>query len=301
MKNLNDNVHEYRANGLRQAVRLAGSDNGLPMVLLHGLMDTGASFAPLAEAIEATQPGSWRFIAPDWRGHGATEHVHGSYWFPDYLADLDALLDALAIDTPVVLVGHSMGGQVASQYAGARSQRVSHLITLDSLNVPDSNPADALRRYRRWLDAHREPPTGRVYPDLEAVTQRIARRYPELDATTLHTLARQWATPGDDGWRMRADPWHTVPFPYAFREAEAATLWRAVTAPVLCIDAADSPALRLVDAETMARRRACFDTVEHTLLADCGHMLHLQRPDAVAARLLAFTAAHPVTGRFAGS
>lgn len=275
---------------LRYAIRETGNPDGAPLVLLHGLMDTGAGFETLAAAIEARAPGRYRCIAPDWRGHGNTTATHDSTWFPLYLLDLERLLDAVVgTERPVTLVAHSMGGQVASLYAGTRPERVSHLITLDSLNVPDSDPAKVPDRYRRWLDAHATPPTDKTYDDLESAITRIAKRYPELGDAQVRRLAEQWTVTDDSGrCRMRVDPWHRVPLPYAFRAAEAMALWAEVTAPVLCIDGGDSTARHFCDAAEMARRRACFADLEHVVIDGCGHMLHVQNPDAVAAQICRF-------------
>ena len=64
-----------------------------PLVLVHGWMDVSASWQFMVDALKADR---W-IIAPDWRGFGLTrsgDPSPDSYWFPDYLADLDALLDA---------------------------------------------------------------------------------------------------------------------------------------------------------------------------------------------------------------
>lgn len=289
-----DRIHHYDLNGLRYGVREAGNPQGAPLILLHGLMDTGASFDSLVSALEHRHPDRYRYLAPDWRGHGESEAIHASYWFPDYLRDLDALRMALVGgDTPVSLIAHSMGGQVASLFAGARPKHVRHLIALDSLNVPDSDPADVPKRYRRWLDAHIEAPSARVYDDLDTAVARIGKRYPELAAEQIDRLARQWTAPqADGGRRLRVDPWHRVPLPYGFRASEAKALWAEVEAPVLCIDGGDSPARFFTDAEEMQARRACFATSEHVVIEGCGHMLHLQQPDAVAAVIQSFIDRH---------
>jgi len=290
-----DNIAFYSISDLRYAVREAGNPAGVPLVLLHGLMDTGAGFDNLVSAIEARAPGRYRYIAPDWRGHGQTTATHDSYWFPLYLLDLERLLDRLTghgPSNPVTLIAHSMGGQIASLYAGTRPERVSHLITLDSLNVPDADTDKVPDRYRRWLDAHTAPPAEKSYADLDAAISRIAHRYPELSAAQTRFLAEQWTRVDGDSdanrRRMRVDPWHRVPLPYAFRAAEAMAVWAEVRAPVLCIDGGDSPARHFCSDVEMARRRACFADLTHAVIDGCGHMLHLQAPDAVAAEICAF-------------
>ena len=86
-----------------------------PVILLHGFQDTGDTFQFLVDAFER----DWPLAALDWRGFGRSGWAQDGYWFPDYLADLDRLLDLLSPGGPARLVGHSMGGNVASLYAGS--------------------------------------------------------------------------------------------------------------------------------------------------------------------------------------
>lgn len=280
-----DPPEHHTLRGLDYAWRDTGPTDAPVMVLLHGLMDTAASFAPLVDALGQRLSETHRFIAPDWRGHGATAWAAlGDYWFPQYLADLDALLATTVGDRPVTLVGHSMGGQVASLFAGTRGNRVASLIALDSLNVPDSDPAKAPGRYQRWLDAQAHPPAPRNYESMADIGARIGQRYPELSDDQRDFLARHWSESVDGGprCRMRVDPWHRVAFPYGFRADEAMAIWRSVQAPVLCIDGGQSPAARFTPESTMGERRACFASFQRVVLEHCGHMLHLQAPAAVA-------------------
>ena len=86
-----------------------------PVLLLHGWQDTGDTFQFMVDAFEQ----DWPLAAPDWRGFGRSEWAQGGYWFPDYLADLDALLEQLSPGVPARIVGHSMGGNVAALVCGA--------------------------------------------------------------------------------------------------------------------------------------------------------------------------------------
>ncbi len=281
--------HDCTIRGLNYRLRMDGPTDAPAVLLLHGLLDTGASYAPLAEALARLGGARLRLIAPDWRGHGDSGAAKDGYWFPDYLADLDALIDHLGLALPVMLVGHSMGGQVASLYAGARPDAVSHLVTLDSLNVPDASPGATPQRYRRWLNDLQRPPAARTYDSLAAVAERIGKRYPELDDATRGFLAETWARPAGDGrFRLAFDERHRTPFPYGFRLDEAKALWRKVRAATLCLDAANSPVTHSITSQGMAERRACFAHMRHETLPDCGHMLHLQAPDAVARAILRF-------------
>ncbi|MBS1173205.1 MAG: putative methyl ester carboxylesterase, partial [Proteobacteria bacterium] len=85
-------------------MRRWGADGAPRLFVLHGWMDVGASFQFVVDALE----GEWQVIAPDWRGFGESEWTGRPYWFPDYLADLDALLARYSSDEPARLVGASM-------------------------------------------------------------------------------------------------------------------------------------------------------------------------------------------------
>jgi len=68
-----------------------------PLVMVHGWMDVGASFQFGVDALAEAEGQTRWVIAPDWRGFGLTATPGAdTYWFPDYLADLEALLDTLA-------------------------------------------------------------------------------------------------------------------------------------------------------------------------------------------------------------
>ena len=127
---------------------------------------TPRGFAPLDLASDvdlARFMGDWHVIAPDWRGFGLTERSHAdTYWFPDYLADLDAMLDHYAPGEAVNLLGHSMGGNVVGIYAGVRPERVRRLINLEGFGMPATAPEKAPRHYAKWLDELRQPAALRL-------------------------------------------------------------------------------------------------------------------------------------------
>ena len=86
---------------LRYHVRHWPGDPARRIVVLHGWMDVSASFQFLVDAMSP----DWDVYAPDWRGYGLTDWGRSDcYWFPDYLGDLDALLDRIQPDAAVDLV-----------------------------------------------------------------------------------------------------------------------------------------------------------------------------------------------------
>ena len=270
--------------GLAYHVRTWGAPAARKLVLLHGWMDVSASFQFLVDELAR----DWLVLAPDWRGFGLTQVPPDGYWFADYVADLDALVPALAGDDPVVVAGHSLGGNVALAWAGARPKRASYVISLDAFGIPGDPPERAPARLATWLDALREPPHLAPYANLAAVADRLQKTNPRLSRDKAGFLARHWAEVQSDGTaRLRADPRHKRPFPTLARLEEMHALWGAIDVPVLWVVAAQSNIASWVaqggDAQTELARR--FAHLRHGRMArvdDAGHMLHHDQPAAVA-------------------
>ena len=263
------------------------------LLMMHGFMDVGASFQFVVDAMSDPRC----VIAPDWRGFGGSAAPAGtdSYWFPDYLGDLDALLDALSPARPVDLLGHSMGGNVVMSYAGVRPQRIRRLVNLEGFGLPDAAPDAAPQRLAQWLDQLREPRSLRPYPSLAAVAQRLQRNNPRLAADKAHWLAGQWAEQRADGqWQLRADAAHKRSNPVPYRAAEVVAAWSRISAPLLWVEGSHSrPAAHWGGRYSQAEfntRLARVPQVTRVVLADAGHMLHHDQPQALAAQLDAFLA-----------
>ena len=111
----------------RYHVRIWGDDTSPTIFFLHGWGDVGASFQFVVDAMK----GHWRIIAPDWRGFGQSQWNDGPYFFPDYIADLDALLEHYSPQAPAQIAGHSLGGIVAGLYAGIRPERVCRIANME--------------------------------------------------------------------------------------------------------------------------------------------------------------------------
>lgn len=264
-----------RCRGLDFHVPHWGGKQRPQLVLVHGWGDCGETFAPLLSAWshEAT------VAAPDMRGFGRTAHTGPHYWFADYIADLDALLQALNPDQPVALVGHSMGAQIASLYAGVRPERVSHLVVLDGLFLPDTPPELAPKRYRTWLHQLQEPPGARIYPDFDTLAERIRTQHPALNQERALEVAQAWAVDTEGGVRLRMDPHHRMRGPLLFKAAESKAVWREVTAPTLFVDGEQSAFAQAIDQGEREERRACFRHREERVIAGAGHMLHFDAPN----------------------
>jgi pimeloyl-ACP methyl ester carboxylesterase len=277
--------------GLRYHVREWGNPGAPRLFLLHGWMDVAASFQFLVDAFAR----DWHCIAPDWRGFGLTEWTREpSYWFADYYADLEALLDLYEPKAPARIVGHSMGGVIGSMYAGIRPARVARLASLEGLGLARHGPEFAPGRYVDWLDDLKAPPKFKPYRSLDEVAARLRKTNPRLTEERAAFLAEHWSKRLDSGeFALLSDPRHKTVNPYLFRIEEAIACWRRITAPVLLVSGkqSDIPGRMKDTPEQFAERKSAFRDRREVELADCGHMMHHDQPQKLAALLEEFLTA----------
>ncbi len=266
-----------------------GDASAPPLVLLHGWMDCGMSFQFVVDQLRH----GWHVIAPDWRGFGQSQWNDGSYWFPDYLADLDALLAHYSPAEPVNLLGHSMGGIVACLYAGICPERVRRLVSVEGFGLPATEPGQVVGRLRKWLGELREQPGFGEHAGFEVIATRLMRNNKRLSQDKADFLARYMAAEASPGRvRYTADPRHKMVNPVLYRLEEAKAIWREVTAPTLWIQGDDDWLASWLkeDTDTMAERTACFRDFRLETIMDAGHMLHHDQPQALASLIESFLA-----------
>jgi len=279
-------------------VRLWGQPrpDAVPMVMVHGWMDVGASWQFVIDALAQD-----RFIiAPDWRGYGLTQ-VPGTdtYWFPDYLADLDALIDHYAPGQAIDLVGHSMGGNVAMMYAGARPERIRRLVNLEGFGLPETRPAQAPGRYARWMDEvkafHRGEKDLKTYDSADGVAARLMKTNRRLVLDKAQWLAHHWARQDAHGrWQILGDPAHKITSATLWRLEETLEIYRRITAPVLWLEASEDNLTQWWQGQYSAaqfhERLAQVPQVCKARIDDAGHMLQHDQPEAVAQHIEKFLA-----------
>ena len=268
--------------GRRLHVRVWGVDDAPLVVLLHGWCDVSASWQFMVAAMQA----EWRIVSPDWRGFGLSEWNNDVYWFPDYIADLDALLLHYSPDSPVRLVGHSLGGNAACIYAGIRPERIARLVNLEGLGLRRYQPEEAPERYANWLDQLRDTPSFRSYPDRAAFAARLQKENPRLSDEKAAWLARHMGEDdGAGGIRLAADPFHRWVNPIIYRVEEPMAHWRRVSAPVLWVTAPDSFVFKQLfahDSDEYRARIACFKDIREARIEDSGHNMHHDQPAEIA-------------------
>lgn len=269
-----------------------------PLVLAHGWMDVAASYQFMVDALSEAFVQQRSIIAFDWRGYGLTEApATDSYWFPDYLADLDALLDTLYPGQTIDLVGHSMGGNVVMMYAGARPERIRRLVNIEGFGMPATRPAQAPGRMAQWLDELKATRQGdkelKTYTSADGVAARLMKTNPRLSQDKADWLAQHWAKPGADGqWRILGDAAHKVINPYLYHAEETLATYSRIGCPVLAVEATDdSLGLWWKGKYTLDEYHERLKSVPQVQIAridNAGHMLQHDQPEQLARLLEAF-------------
>jgi pimeloyl-ACP methyl ester carboxylesterase len=273
--------------GLRYHVRTWGNPSAPKMFLLHGWMDVSASFQFVVNEFRH----DWQVIAPDWRGFGLSEWARDGYWFPDYIADLDALLEHFQPEAPAYVVGHSMGGNIANLYAGIRPDRIGKLVLAEGFGLPPTQPDKAPERYAKWLEEFRDPPTLKPYATFGEVADRLKKNNPRISDERAQFLAPHWAGQNADGSiHLRADPLHKMINPVLYRAEEAMACWRNISAPVLWLwgDGAWMMKWMKGDKSLLDGYRACYRALHEETIAEAGHMMHHDQPKEFARAIESF-------------
>ncbi|MFF4367116.1 alpha/beta fold hydrolase [Streptomyces sp. NPDC001594] len=231
---------------------------GEPLVALHGHYNEASAFAPLARALAPR----WRVVALDQRGHGESDPAP-RYGRDDYTADLLAFHRHLGTG-PVPVLGHSLGGVNAYQFAGRHPDRVARLIVEDIGAVVDCD----------WSFTTRLPVTA---PTRRALAEALGAAAPYLECS-FRQRERDW------GFSFRTED--TVASQKALNGDHWAD-WTAVACPTLLVRGTRSDELTAGHARDMTARRG--GRVRLVELA-AGHVVHHDAAEPFAAEVAAFLA-----------
>lgn len=259
-----------------------GKRGGQPLLALHGWLDNAASFVPMVEAMQASGGlDHLDVVALDLAGHGYSAHRPDGAWyhFVDYGDDIDAVLDALGW-VSCDLLGHSLGGAIATAFTVAAPERVNRLLLIEALGPLPWQPGTAAaslagaRRDRRALAAKKL----RVFADpSEAV--RARQQANGLSEPVARLLVERGLELVQGGHAWCSDPRLTLTTPLRASEAQIGEWIDAIDCPVLLIGS-DPPSSVLAE-EMRLSRAGRLRQAEQRLLPG-GHHLHMENPAPVA-------------------
>lgn len=275
--------------GLQTHVQEWGESSLPKLFMLHGWMDCGATYKYMTPYLSQ----NYHVIAPDLRGFGETEHDSRGYWFPDYLADLEVLLDHYSPTGKVNLVGHSMGGNIVLMYAGIRPDRVARVLSLEGLGLPPSQPSDTVGKYQQWLREILSDQPSKVYPTANMLKHSIYKGNPSLPDHIIEELADLWGKPvGDDGaYMLKHDHKHRYTNPIRYNVDDATEIWKSVTAKVGLVMADSSMLYQKYGAAGIldeAKAALSIADENYYLVENSNHMLHMEQSEQTAKHVLEF-------------
>jgi pimeloyl-ACP methyl ester carboxylesterase len=246
-----------------------------PMLLIHGGQDHCRNWDFVANRLKD------RYIiyAPDLRGHGDSAWSIGStYGFPEFVLDVATLANTLP--KPITVIGHSLGGGIALQYAGVFPDRIKKCVSIEGWGPPDMQFPPAPKRMVDWIDHMHdiEKRHPRRYPNLEEATKRMREANPHLTAEMAHHLTLHGTIKNADGtYSWKFDNYVRVRSPYAFNMEDARAIWSQISAPTLLIKGAESWA---ADPRTSDRVSA-IENRTSVVIDKAGHWVHHDQLDRV--------------------
>ena len=268
--------------GLNYHIQEWGNPNKPLLFLFHGWMDCGASFKYIANYLED----DFYLVAPDWRGFGETEHAD-AYWFADYYADLEFIINHYSPDQAVDLIGHSMGGNIVLMYSGIRPEKVKRVMSLEGLGMPDTKSESSPKQIARWLDEMDERQKTKIYSNIEQLKMSITAINPSLSSDIVDDLTQLWAKPyGTKGeLQLKHDHAHRYPTPIRYNFDDVLATWQQVRARTSVVMAQDSSFYKgylqggRID---QAISNLPMSKEDVFVVEDAEHMLHLEQPEQVA-------------------
>lgn len=251
-----------------------GNEGAPPLLLVHGGRDHCRNWDWAAQRFCR----DWHVICPDLRGHGDSAWAaDGNYDMPAFVYDLAQLIHQLDI-APVTIIAHSMGGNIATRYAGLYPENVRKLVCIEGLGPSpkaraEREAAGAPARFRKWIEDKRSAAgrTVKRYPSIEAALARMQEENKHLTHEQARHLTIHGVSRNEDGsWSWKFDNYLNVWPVFDLSEADMIAIWRGITCPTLLLYGADSWASN----PAQDGRLAHFRNAECIEFENAGHWLH---------------------------
>ncbi|QXC36850.1 alpha/beta hydrolase [Aeromonas jandaei] len=249
------------------------------LIALHGWLDNGASFLPLAPYLD-----DFHLVCVDLPGHGHSDHKTTSYVFVDWLDDLYQITQSAGWPR-FVLLGHSLGALIASAYAGVFPEQIERLVLLEGLG-PLTQPDEAAPTQIKRAILNRSRTRERSAAGFASIDEAVAARCKVADITPAaarHICERQLEERAGR-WQWRSDPRLRDLSPLRMSEGQAQALIKAICCPVLFIRGEQGFAE--LEAQWQLRQGA-FRQIEQVILPG-NHHFHMENGAATAVCIVNF-------------
>ena len=271
----NPTSHSYFSQRLRLHYLDWGNEEAAHLLLIHGIHDHCRSWDWLAQRLRR----HFHVLAPDLRGHGDSEWTLGSpYTHLEYVQDIAQLVRQRRL-TPVTVIAHSLGGTIASIYAGAFPQAVERLVIIEGVGHYPRGPDAPDERLRGWIDGNRSLSgrSPRRYPALEDAYQRMQETNPHLSPDQARHLTVHGSNQNEDGtYSWKFDNYTRTRCPYDIPDEDMVALWQRIDCPVLILNSRQGYPHRIGQADTLRH----FQHATLQEIDDAGHWTHHDQLDA---------------------
>ncbi|HYM29870.1 MAG TPA: alpha/beta hydrolase [Candidatus Cybelea sp.] len=267
-----------------------GNEGAPPMLLVHGGRDHSRNWDWVARAFRR----EYHIIAPDLRGHGDSQWmVGGSYSIADFVYDIAQLLHQTKL-TPLVVIGHSLGGAISLAYAGLYPENVTKLVAIEGLGPSPKMLADragkpVAGRLDSWIGALRKL-SGRVprrYATVEDAFRRMQDENPHLSPEQARHLTVHGVNQNEDGtFSWKFDNYVRVFPPYGLPDDDVRALWSRIACPTLLVRGTESWASDPV----LDGRIEYFKDAKLRNVEGAGHWVHHDKLDEFLAATREFLA-----------
>ena len=249
-----------------------------PILCLHGWLDNAASFIPLSAHLPEQA-----LLALDFPGHGHSSHrsADAQYYFFDWVQDLVSLCQQQNWQQ-LTIIGHSMGGMVATALAAAFPELVARLILIDSLGFVTQEPQHAARQLRDGINSRLKAPSRQPYYASLADAAAARQKQSDFSLTEAMLLAKRGTRATAQGVTWRADMRLRHSSVYRLSAEQAAALISAVSCPALAIMATDG------SFAANARQFVPYYADLHYVELSGGHHCHMTKAPEVAQLISAF-------------
>jgi pimeloyl-ACP methyl ester carboxylesterase len=270
--------HSFFSQRLRLHYVDWGNADKPPLLLLHGGRDHCRNWDWTAEALRD----QWHIIAPDLRGHGDSQwSPDGSYTMAGYLYDLAQLIHQQRL-TPVTIIAHSLGGNIALRYSGIYPESVARLVAIEGLGpirmLAELAGKTIDKRMDEWIHEQRAL-AGRLprrYGSIEDAFRRMQEENPHLSAEQARHLTAQGVNQNEDGtYSWKFDNYVRAWPPYDMSRRDIASLWSRITCPTLLLYGKESKSGNPAD----DGRAEPFRHARVVGIDGAGHWLHHDRLD----------------------
>ncbi len=264
--------HSYFSQGLKLHFLDWGNESAAPVLLVHGSQDHCHNWDWTSEQLCQ----NYHVIAADLRGHGDSEWAKGStYGIYSYVYDIAQLIDQQNL-APVHLVGHSLGGTVATLFAGLYPEKVASLVSIEGVGAEfwdNASNTPLQDRIRELFEATRSQ-AGRLpkrYETLEAAFTRMQTSNPHLSEDRARHLTIHGSNRNEDGtYSWKFDPYTYTGWLAMDNRGDMREFWTSIDCPVLLINATDGYEHRIGQDDTLKYFKDCrLNEIE-----EAGHWLH---------------------------